>query len=276
MNSPAQSTDGSRPVSQTREEEERSLARALIYRLLAAGYRYPELVTTDVIHEQIDAVSQALAVLYDASSNHRLAERLNALVELLEKDTLAELEEEYVSLFSHAVQGQCPLYEAEYGESDERLQQPHELSDLNAFYRAFSLKLGDGIHERVDFIAVECEFAAFLCAKQAYAEEHGDTTLAEVAADAQRKFLRDHLGRWTPALARKIIDLTNDDSFYHALARFTIAYMTDDCKFLGVTPGKEHLKLRLPLADADACLSCPMAEKNADADSSSDTPLKIL
>ena len=275
MNSPAQSSNSPQHASQPGTEEEQSLARALIYRFLAAGYRYPEGGATNAIHEQSQAISEALAVLHD-SSDHRLAERLGELVGAAGKDTPAELEKEYVSLFSHAVQGLCPLYEAEYGESDERLQQPHELSDLGAFYRAFGLKLGGGVHERVDFVAVECEFAAFLCVKQAYAEEHGDAALAELTMDAQQKFLRDHLGRWTPALARRIIDQSGDDSFYNALARFTLAYLTDDCKRLGVTPGKEHLKLRLPLAEADACLSCPMAQENAEADSELDSPLKIL
>ena len=275
MNSPAQSTNHNVPdSSQPTVEEERSLARALIYRFIAAGYRYPEGAATNAIHEQSQAISEALAVLHD-SSDHRLAERLGELVGAAERNTPAEMEKEYVSLFSHAVQGRCPLYEAEYGESDERLQQPHELSDLGAFYRAFGLKLGGGVHERVDFIAVECEFAAFLCVKQAYAEERGDAALAEIAVDAQRKFLRAHVGRWTPALARRIIDQSDDDSFYNALARFTLAYVTDDCRRLDVSPGKEHLKLRLPLAEEDACLSCPMAQGNAEANSGLDSPLKV-
>ncbi len=268
MNSPAHS-------SQPAAEEERSLARALIYRFMAAGYRYPECAATNAIHEQSQAVSESLAVLHN-SSDHRLAERLSELAEAAERNTPAELEKEYVSLFSHSVQGRCPLYGAEYGESDERLQQPHELSDLGAFYRAFGLKLGGEVHERVDFIAVECEFAAFLCVKQAYAEEHGDAELAELTVNAQRKYLRAHVGRWVPALARRIIDESHADSFYNALARFTLAYLKDDCERLGVTPGKEHLKLRLPLAEEDACLSCPMAQEDAEADSEPNSPLKIL
>lgn len=276
MNSPVQSTERSPGhSSHPAMDEEQSLARALIYRFIAAGYRYPEGAVPSAMYEQREAVSEALAVLHD-SSDRRLAEGQANLTRVAERSTSAELEKEYVSLFSHSIQGLCPLYGAEYGESDERLQQPHELSDLLAFYRAFGLKLGEGIHERVDFIAVESDFMAFLCAKQAYAQEQNDDALADITVDAQQKFLRDHLGRWAPALARRVIDNSSGDSFYNALARFTLAYITGDCQLLEVKPGKEHLKLRLPLSEEDACLDCPMASENAEADSGLTSPSEVL
>ena len=207
------------------------------------------------------AIVEALAAL-DGDSDRRLPEHLDDLQAAAEKSTPEALESDYIASFGHVVQSLCPLYEAEFGESDERLQQPHELADLSAFYRAFGLKLGNGVQERVDFLAVECEFMAFLCVKQAYAEEHGDAELAAVTVDAQRKFLHDHLGRWAPACARRIID-QSEAAFYRSLARFTLAYVIDDCRRLDVTPGSEHLKLRLPLKEADACQSCPMSQGDA-------------
>ncbi len=270
MNSPSGNPrDSSSPPT----EEEQSLARGLIYRFIAAAYRFPEPDILDAIQEQEKAVLDALAVLAD-SSDGLLPGRFRELLGAAKENTPDTLEQEYVSLFSHAVQGRCPLYETEYSESDERLQQPHELSDLSAFYRAFGLKLGGKIHERVDFIAVECEFAAFLCCKQAYAEDRGDSALAGITVNAQRTFLRNHLGRWVPAFARRIIK-QSEESFYHSLAHFTLAYVTDDCKRLSVTPGTEHLRLRLPLKEEDACMSCPMAETGAEADSGLDSPLKV-
>jgi DMSO reductase family type II enzyme chaperone len=240
--------------------DERSLARGLAYRLIASGYRYPQAEVLSVVDEQSRAVGETLALLGD-SADGQLPRHLAELGRVAQSSSPAELERRYVSLFGHVVRGTCPLYEAEYGESDERLQQPHELSDLSAFYNAFGLKLGGGVRERVDFLPVECEFMAFLCVKQAYAEEHDDAALAEIAVDAQGKFLRDHLGRWAPACARRIIDRAGDP-FYGPLARFTLAYISDECRRLEVSPGKEHLKLRLPLKEEDACLSCPMAEGN--------------
>jgi len=261
-------TDADRPPV----AEDQSLARGLVYRLVATAFRYPRPDTLDAVREQGRAMSDALAVLHD-SSDSRLSEFSAELQSWAERSTPDVLEDNYVSIFSHAVRGSCPLYEMEYGEGDGRLQLPHELSDLSAFYHAFGLQLGSQVRERVDFIAVECEFMAFLCVKQAYAEEHGDADLVAVTIDAQRKFLRDHLGRWTPACARRVIDQSGD-SFYRPLARLTLAYVTDDCRRLDVTPGNEHLRLRLPLKETDACLSCPMAGGNTVAESDVAFPSK--
>jgi len=261
-------TDANRPPT----GEEQSLARGFVYRLVATAFRYPRPDTLDAVREQGQAMTDALAVL-NGSSDSRLSEHSAELQSWAERMAPDALEESYVSIFSHAVRGSCPLYETEYGEGDGRLQLPHELSDLSAFYHAFGLQLGSQVQERVDFIAVECEFMAFLCVKQAYAEEHGDAELAAITIDAQRKFLRDHLGRWTPAFARRIIDQSHE-SFYRPLAHFTLAYMTDECRRLDVTPGNEHLTLRLPLKEEDACQSCPMAEGNTAVESGVAFPSK--
>ncbi len=205
-------------------------------------------------------ILEAQSLLVDFSTP-QLSKHFENLLKTARGSAPADQEKDYISLFSHSIQGRCPLYESEYGESDERLQQPHELSDLSAFYRAFGLKLRGSVHERADFIAVECEFMAFMCVKQAYAEEHDDTKLTRLTMDAQRKFMRDHLGRWVPAFARRVIDQSDDNSFYGSLAHFTLVYVTDDCRSLGVTPGKEHLRLRLPMTEEDACVTCPMAEQ---------------
>ncbi len=269
MNSPARSPHSSPPPP----EGERSLARGVIYRYIAAAYRDPEPDVINALKDQAPAIYEAVAVLSD-SSDGRLPERARDLLNAARHTTRDLLDPDYISLFGHVVRGNCPPYETEYSESDERLQQPHELADLSAFYHAFALKLGRGVHERVDFIAVECEFTAFLCCKQAYAEEHGDAALAGITVNAQRRFLRDHLGRWVPAFARGIIK-QSEESFYHSLAHFTLAYVTDDCTRLGVTPGTEHLTLRLPLKVVDACMNCPMAETAAEAKSGLDSPRRV-
>ncbi len=270
MNQPLSTNDGSREPNPPATAEEQSLARGLIYRFVAGAYRYPDSDTRDTVRQQNRAISEALAALADSSATtsatRRLRECFADLQAATEAGTAETLESDYISLFGHAVQGRCPLYEAEYSESDERLQQPHELSDLSAFYRAFGVGLGKKVRERVDFIAVECEFMAFLSVKQAYAEEHHDQELAAVTVDAQRKFLRDHLARWTPAAARRII-AQSQDRYYTALSHFMLVYVEDDCRRLDVTPGSEHLKLRLPLKEEDACLSCPMAQGDVDANS---------
>ncbi len=154
MNQPLSTNDGSRESNQSATVEEQALARGLIYRFVAGAYRYPDSDTRDSVRQQNRAISEALAALAD-SSDRRLRECFADFQAAVETSTAETLESDYISLFGHAVQGRCPLYEAEYSESDERLQQPHELADLCAFYRAFGLKLGNGVQERVDFFAVD-------------------------------------------------------------------------------------------------------------------------
>ena len=256
--------------------DEASLGRALIYRFLATGYRYPEAESIGTLCEQGHGIPEALAAVGDSAADD-LSEQLSRLQDTASQDTASQdtasqdtapdgtmddLATEYVAMFGHAVRGACPLYEAEYGESDERLQQPHELSDLSAFYQAFGLELSADVRDRVDFIAVECEFMAFLCLKQAYAEEHNKADLAAIAVDAQRKFLHDHLGRWAPAFARRVLERT-DHALYRPLAQLTLTFVIDDCRRLDVAPGDENLRLRLPLKEADACQTCPMAKEGS-------------
>lgn len=66
------------------------------------------------------------------------------------------------------------------------------LADLTGFYKAFGVASGDMI---LDHLAVECEFMALLLLREAYAESSGNKEMHEIVKDAQKKFIRDHLGR---------------------------------------------------------------------------------
>jgi hypothetical protein len=96
-----------------------------------------------------------------------------------------------------------------------------------------------------------------LAAKEAYALEHQlDGEQLAQCRDAQRKFLREHLGRWTPAFTRRLAAATHEPTL-RALAEFTRAFIESECVRFGVTPGSEDLLLR-PVDDAAErmCDSC--------------------
>jgi len=243
-----------RPGEGSVSAEERALSRGLIYRFLSAAYRYPDAGVFDSMTELKPMVQAALPVLADGT-NDGSRDSFEDLWNAVETSSIADEEETYNFLFGHVVQGKCPPYELEYGESEERLQQPHELADLSAFYRAFGLEITDGVGERHDFVSLECEFLAFLCFKEAYAEEHGDSDLALISVDAQRKFLREHLGRWAPAFTRRLERLA-PRGLYRALARFSQAHIIAECRRLGVEPGSENLKLVVQLKKPDGCQTC--------------------
>ncbi len=99
-----------------------------------------------------------------------------------------------------------------------------------------------------------------LSAKEAYALEHQlDAEELSVCRAAQKHFLREHLGRWTPAFARRLARTAGEDALGR-LAAFTGALITSECARFGVRPGSEDLLLR-PVDEAaeTLCASCSAA-----------------
>ncbi len=170
----------------------------------------------------------------------------------LDRD-FAGLTASFRRLFGHTARGPVSPYETEYGQ-DALFQQSQEMSDLGGFLRAFGLTLRAEAHERIDHVSCECEFMAFLSRKDAYATERGDGGMAEASRQASRLFLRDHLGRFGPAFARK---LTREDrgGFYGILGALCLAFLSAECDRLRVTPGSEFVELRDVDLD-DAPMAC--------------------
>jgi len=131
---------------------------------------------------------------------------------------------------------------------------------LAAFYRAFGLEVAANAGERHDHLCLELEFMCVLTAKEAYALAHGlNPDQLDQCLDGQRKFLREHLARWTPAFARRLRAAT-DEPALTGLAEFTLAFIVSECAACGVRPGSEDLLLR-PVDEAveTLCESCELA-----------------
>ena len=164
----------------------------------------------------------------------------------------------YLAVFGHAARGSCPLNEIEYGDiKADPLFQPHRLADLAAFYRAYGLEIASDAGERHDHLCLELEFMCVLAAKETFGLQHQiHAGLLEQCRDAQKNFLREHLGRWTPALTRRLEAAANDATL-RALAGFTRAVVESECRRFGVNPGSEELALRPVDETADRmCDSC--------------------
>ena len=235
-----------------------AIARSFLYRFLAKAYEYPDpdgwawLGQTDVQA----AFRSAILVLSD--SRDPLARTGFAFLEHLTGDHFESFSSEYVAAFSHAARGSCPLNEIEYGDlKADPLFQPHRLADLTAFYQAFGLEIAADAGERQDHICLELEFMSVLAAKEAFALEHqlGAEEFA-VCHLTQKDFLREHLGRWTPAFARRLAHAVCQGAL-RALAEFTREFVAADCRAFGITAGSEELLLR-PMDEAGEglCTSC--------------------
>lgn len=142
----------------------------------------------------------------------------DAGLEILEKERAgaprAELASQYRRIFGHTPGGACPLYELSWLKAGDFAAE-QELADIGGFYRAFGVALS--ARERTDHVAVELEFLAYLAHLEACAAVEGQEEPGEVARQAQRSFLRDHLGRWASALFERM-EARAPEGFYRRLA----------------------------------------------------------
>jgi DMSO reductase family type II enzyme chaperone len=233
----------------------RAIARSFVYRYLAKAYEDPTLENWRWLTD-----STTNATLRAATG--LLGDPLSAAVDRLNGHLRSESFETFLgaflTAFGHAARGSCPLNEIEYGDiKADPLFQPHRLADLAAFYRAFGLEVAADAGERQDHLGLELEFLCVLAAKEAYALEYQlDAADHGLCREAQKKFLREHLGRWTPAFTRRLAAATSDPAL-GSLAEFTRAFVEFECSCFGVIPGSEELALR-PVDEAadrmcDAC-----------------------
>lgn len=172
-------------------------------------------------------------------------------------ELLEQLRASHASLFGHSVRGSCPLYELEFGRS-EIIQQTAELADLSGFYGAFGMDVNPSAFERPDHLSVECEFLGVLCAKEAWGRRQGTSPLAETCFDAQRLFLRDHLARWLPAFAHRVI-AADAEGFFGVFASLAFAFIADECRRFEIEAGPQWLELRPIDPATDAAIDCDTA-----------------
>ena len=226
---------------------ELALCRSLIYEALALGFCFPNREVAERLASPAGCVALAEAAFL-------LEAELGDQVRELARDAreVEELPRRFQLLFGHTSRGPVPPYETEYG-TDALFLQPQEMADIAGFFRAFGLELERTQHQRVDHIACECEFLAFLCRKEAYALEQGDEDMLEQTCRAQRLFLKDHLGRFGPAVGRKLA--REDEGFYGVLGRICAAFLEGECRRLGLPVGPAHLELRSTEPD-DVPMAC--------------------
>lgn len=249
------------------DEVDLALCRSILYEALALGFRPPTAETMErlVSPNAIDALANAVGVL-DSAWNTPLATLARRFPGSLVPPSLEALQDWHRRLFGHTARSGVPPYETEYGE-DSLFQPPQEMSDLAGFYRAFGLVLRPSEHERIDHISCECEFMLFLARKEAYALVQNDAAMLGETQRAARLFLRHHLGRWAPALGRRLARRV-PDGFYGKLGELLVAFVTQECARVGVPAGPELLRLRATSL-GDLPMACGSADELLQIDSSS-------
>lgn len=234
-------------------------ARGGAYALMGAAFRYPTSIPFHAL--TVPAFwEQTLSPLENGDSEW--SEARAALHEGIERlggdgasltDAQTELEDEYSSLFGHAVRGACPPYELEYGPG-EIVQRAPDLADIAGFYAAFGLEMAPD-SDRPDHIMAECEFMSALCFKEAAAGEADSMEHVEQCQAAQRAFLRDHLSFWLPAFSRRLGELARP-GFYADVAKFARVFIEEECHRFHLPLGPVWLELRPADPERDTSIEC--------------------
>ncbi|MBI4547914.1 MAG: molecular chaperone TorD family protein [Ignavibacteriae bacterium] len=238
-----------------------------MYKLLAKSFLYPTQEVYDFIRSQQyqDSLSDALAIENLSADMEREIMTFRESISADRIPSREELEEEYNRLFAHLASAKCPPYETEYG-YDNVFQKTQAMADIAGFYHAYQLEVADVNTERVDFLAMELEFMSYLTANEAYARKHGEEEHLEICLDTQRKFLRDHIGRWVTAFTKILVNAT-ENAFYLRVGKLTEGFLDTEARTLGV----ELAKVTAPSGDAvgelkpfgcDGCLYANSGDEN--------------
>lgn len=229
-----------------------TIRRAQMYRFLSDALLYP----TDNWLEDVPALEP---ILRELESQDPPSSRGTLFLPEFYSLSLAELQLEYRRALG--VTGSL-CYETEYGLPHE-FRQSQELADIAGFYNAFGFRVGGQVRERPDHLAMELEFMYVLAIKEAHAAagNPGRADDASICADAQRKFLRDHLGRWVNLFAERVTKNT-PDGVYQQLAAFAVAFVRADAERMGAEVQARSLTQVLPTPPPEdlVCGGCPVME----------------
>jgi TorA maturation chaperone TorD len=230
---------------------ERALSRSKIYLLISWSMLYPEddefldyLQSGEFIEDgrsAIESLSQSLGTF----GGERAKKKLGSLGKIfdhiegwIESECanwqVADLQAEHRRVFSNVITLDCPPYETLFG-NDHVFGQAHVMGDIAGFYKAFGVELSRDIHERLDHLSVELEFMHFLAYKESYARCHDGDDKTQIVVDAQKKFVKEHIGRWVPLFARMLVKKA-DSGFFRQMADLTLEWIDFDAAYLGVNP----------------------------------------
>jgi TorA maturation chaperone TorD len=248
---------------------ETALCRSVLYDTLALALRRPGEVSLERLSsfETREPLRDAADEVERAAGYLPLQNALEALLGCAARADVDDLRREHGRLFGHTTRGKLSPYETEYG-GDGLFRQADELADIGGFYHAFGLAMEALRRERADHIAAECEFLSFLGFKEAYEVLGGNGDSSREVREAEKLFLREHLGRFARAFCLAL-SRESMHPFYAAVGEFGRQFIDGECRHFGFDPGPELLKLRSAREDdvPMACGRCPLSPTDsADAE----------
>ncbi|MGQ0810485.1 MAG: TorD/DmsD family molecular chaperone [Nitrospiraceae bacterium] len=230
---------------------ERALSRSKVYLLASWSLLYPEddefldyLQCGEFVEDGRSAL-ESLRTALDGIGGERSKQKVAALLKQFEQMEkwvsaecvnwqLSDIQGEHRRVFSNVITLDCPPYETLFG-NDHVFAQSHVMGDIAGFYKAFGVELSRDIHERLDHLSVEFEFMHFLAYKESYSRCHDGADKTQIVIDAQKKFMKNHIGRWVPLFSRMLAKKA-DSGLFKLIADISAEWMDFDAAFLDVTP----------------------------------------
>ncbi len=230
---------------------ERALNRSKMYLLFSWSLLYPEdeefldYLQCGEFVEDGRAALEGMKAALDGLGGERAKQKIASLqkqFDQIEKLVSAEcvnwqltdLQSEHRRVFTNVITLDCPPYETLFG-NDHVFAQSHVMGDIAGFYKAFGVELSKDIHERLDHLSVEFEFMHFLTYKESYSRCHDGIEKTDIVVEAQKKFVKNHIGRWVPLFCRMLAKKA-DSGLFKLIADSMSDWMDFEVAFLGVTP----------------------------------------
>jgi TorA maturation chaperone TorD len=230
---------------------ERALSRSKIYLLISWSLLYPEddefldYLQSGEFVEDGRAALEGLRAALDGIGGERAKQKLDGMLKTFDQIEalvssecvnwqLSDLQAEHRRVFSNVITLDCPPYETLFG-NDHVFAQSHVMGDIAGFYRAFGVELSKDIHERLDHLSVELEFMHFLAYKESYSRCHASAEKTDIVVDAQKKFVKNHIGRWVPLFCR-MLGKKADVGLFKLMADVMADWMDFEAAFLSVNP----------------------------------------
>jgi len=247
-----------------------TLNKSIIYQFLSTCFLEPDENTISVLKDNayrrcVEEASHGYLNSYEMSSEMNvLKSGLKEILKYLDGIGLEEMGKEYGRLFGiHLIAEDCPTCESFYGTVDV-FQLTNELADISGFYNAFGLMCSDELKERLDNLGVELEFMHFLSYKEAYALENDGEEKAALCLDGEKKFLKEHLGRWAGHFSSLVEKKTKGGGIYLSLARFLKGFISLEMRYLDVE-AEETSKLNMSIfKEKDEAFACDFSAKTVD------------
>ena len=232
------------------------LFRSAMYEMLMLAFAYPTLDVRERFNTLIEDIEE-----FDGTSRSGYLDEVRALRVAMSATQTDALAMAHNHLFEQS--SVCSPFETEY--EIDPFAKGRQLADIAGFYNAFGMTISASRPNMTDFLGTELEFMSLLSRKEAYAVMRGWKKRREVTLDAERSFLRDHLGRWERAICGEISAHTEQDSgpaegLYGLAARLATRFIGDDVRRFQARP----LRLTQRTLGNQEPLTCPFAVTDED------------